>query len=226
MDRSVRQGANNPRHWKRQEKEPTLDSLCRAKSAEKRWAQPAKCWEPTKWREGVGAWERAKQLPPFICPSHPENEGSVAPAAEECGEVLGVTPGWDMPPPWGKRVSPVGHLFSKGQSPAAEHTWAPTSPTTQAPPGAGWALAALAPALTHGIVFLVLDDDLPQERSSGSWSMVAGGARPASRAQQPWTAWWGRGRSAPTDSGPLVAGDHGVPWATANPPAMWVGPSP
>lgn len=89
-----------------------------------------------KMAEGVGAWERAKQLPPFISPSHPENEGSVAPAAEEVwggagGSHLGVT----MPPPWGRTCVTCWAPVLKGQSPAAEHTWAPTSPTTQAPPG-------------------------------------------------------------------------------------------
>lgn len=52
VDRSVRPGVPTTPDTGRGKKEPTLDSLCRAKSAEKRWAQPAKCWEPTKWRRG------------------------------------------------------------------------------------------------------------------------------------------------------------------------------
>ena len=119
-DKSVHQGVPTAPDTGRGGKEPTLDSLHRAKSAEKWWAQPA-TFGSLQMVEGVGAWERAKQLPPFLCPSPPENEGSVALAAEEVwggagrGSHLGVT----MLPRWGRTcVSPVGHLCSQGTKPS------------------------------------------------------------------------------------------------------------
>ena len=82
--------------------------------------------------EGVGAWEREKQLPPVLCPSPLENEGSVVPAAEEVwGGTRGFTPGCDH----GEDVCVTcwAPLFSRDKAPRL--STAPTGPTPPAPLG-------------------------------------------------------------------------------------------
>lgn len=173
--------------------------------------------------EGVGAWEREKQLPPLLCPSPPENEGSVAPAAEEVwGGTRGFTPGCDH----GEDVCVTcwAPLFSRDKAPRL--STAPTSPTPPAPL-AGWRWRTSPSTHARHRVF-VLDDDLPQE--APLIVLVHGEAGrhgPASRAQRPWMAWWGEEeRSAPADSGPWSLVTTGYPGRQPSPPAMWVGPSP
>lgn len=179
--------------------------------------------------EGVGAWERAKQLPPFICPSHPENEGSVALAAEGVwGGAGGFTPGCDHAATMGENVCVTcwAPLFSRDK---AQRLSTPGPPP--APPHrlhrAGWRWRA-SPSTHARHRVLVLDDDLPQEAPlivlvhgeagrHGLPAVLSSPARPGGER--------GRGQHRQT-AVPWSLVTMGYPGRQPSPPAMWVGPSP
>ena len=204
-------------------KEPTPDSLRSAKSAEKRWAQPA-TFGSLQMAEGVEAWERAKQLPPFLCPSPPENEGSVSPAAEEVwggagrGSHLGVT----MLPPWGRtRVTCWPPLLSRDKAQRLS-TPGPPPALPHRLHRAGWRWHA-GPSTHARHRVLVLDDDLPQEAPlivlvhseagrQGLPAVLSSPGRPGGER--------GRGQHRQT-AAPWSLVTTGYPGQQPSPPATW-----